>query len=85
MPAAEMVTTSLKIPAIDKVTTDVRWRSANSEDVMQNAITPGKIRIRGPRMGPFLSTRTPSPCHKDGNPSTGIAMMKSERNMMGAR
>lgn len=85
IPAAEMVTTSLKIPAIDKVTTEVRWRSANSEDVMQNARTPGNKRMRGPSTGPFFATRMPRPCQSDGMPSTGMAMIRRETNMIGAR
>ena len=85
MPAADMVTTSLNIPAIERVTTEVLWRRANSADVIQNAITPGKTRMSGPRTGPFFSTKTPRPCHSAGNPSTGMAMMRRETNMMGAR
>lgn len=84
-PAAEIVTTSLKMPAIESVTTDVRCKSANSEDVIQKAMTPGKRMIRGPRTGPLFSKRTCRPCHKAGKPSTGIAIRKREVNIIGAR
>lgn len=85
MPAAEIVTTSLKMPAMERVTTDVRCRRANSEAVMQNAITPGNNKINGPNIGPFLSINIPKPCHNAGNPSTGTAIKKSETNITGAR
>ena len=85
MPAAEIVTTSLKIPAMDKVTTDVRCSNANSDEVIQKAMTPGKRRIRGPRMGPFFSMRMPRPCQRAGKPSTGTAMRNRLANIIGAR
>lgn len=54
MPAALIVTTSLKIPQILRVTTEERFRSANSEEIMQNASTPGKIRRNEPNRFPCL-------------------------------
>jgi len=84
-PAARMVTTSLKIPAMERVTTDVRCRSANSEAVMQNAIAPGKRSRHGPNICPFTSMRFFNPSHKSGNPSTGIASKSKEANIIGAR
>lgn len=84
-PAAEIVTTSLKIPAMERVTTDVRCRRANSEAVMQKAMQPGKRRSKGPRMGPLTSTKVLSPSQSAGNPSTGVAMIRREANMIGAR
>jgi len=80
-----MVTTSLKMPAIERVTTLVRWRRANSEAVMQNAIIPGKRRRAGPSKGPFSSIRRRMPSKRSGNVSTGTAMMNRETNIMGAR
>lgn len=85
IPAAEIVTTSLKIPAMDRVTTEVRCSRANSEAVMQKAMHPGKTRMRGPRMGPFLATRMPRPFQRAGNPSTGMAIMRRDTNMTGAK
>ena len=84
-PAAEIVTTSLKIPAMDNVTTEVRWSKANSEDVMQNAMTPGKRMMTGASRGPLLSKRMRRPCQRAGKPSTGIAIRNKDANMMGAR
>lgn len=80
-----MVTTSLKMPAMERVTTDVRCRRANSDAVMQKAMTPGNRRRAGPRKGPFSSTRRWMPWKRAGKVSTGMAMMKRLANMIGAR
>ncbi len=61
MPAAVIVTTSLKIPQILRVTTEVRCRRANSEAVMRKARQPGKARIKIPITTPLASTSTASP------------------------
>lgn len=79
------MTTSLKIPAMERVTTEVRWRRANSDAVMQNAIAPGNNNRAGPRIGPLSSTRIFSPPKRAGKPSTGIARMNKLVNMIGAR
>jgi hypothetical protein len=84
-PAAEMVTTSLKIPAMERVTTEVRFSRANSEAVIQNAIAPGNSKIAGPKKGPFAAIKTWRPRHNAGKPSTGMAIRNRDRNMMGAR
>ena len=84
-PAAAMVMTSLNIPAIDKVTTEVRWSRANSAEIMEKAMAPGKRRSSGPSRTPFLSTKTPKPWKRLGKPSTGTAMQKRLMNMTGAR
>lgn len=85
IPAAEIVTTSLKMPAMERVTTEVRWRSANSEAVIQKAMTPGKSKRRGPRMRPLASMRMRRPSKRAGKPSTGMASTKRDTNMTGAR
>lgn len=84
-PAARIVTTSLKIPAMESVTTDVRCRRANSEAVMQKAIVPGKRRRHGPRMVPLASMSIRRPSKRAGKPSTGMARRRREANIMGAR
>jgi hypothetical protein len=52
MPAALIVTTSLNMPQILNVTTEERFRSANSEEIMQNASTPGNIKRKEPNKSP---------------------------------
>lgn len=85
MPAAEMVTTSLNMPQMLSVTTDVRFSSANSEDVIKKASTPGKRSMPIPRKRPFSSVRTLRPWLRELKPSTGIAMRAKVRNMTGAK
>lgn len=85
MPAAEMVTTSLKMPQMLRVTTDVRFSSANSEDVIKKASTPGKRSMPIPRKAPFCAMRSPRPWLSELKPSTGIAMSAKVRNMTGAK
>lgn len=84
-PAAEIVTTSLKIPAIESVTTDVRCRRANSDAVMQNAMAPGNSNNNGPSIGPLAATSILMPSARAGNPSTGMAIRSSDANIIGAR
>lgn len=83
--ATEIVRTSLKIPQILKVTTEVRWMRANSEAVIRNARQPGKRRIRGARMKPCLSPSLLNAWYMSPRPSTGRARMNSVTNMTGAR
>lgn len=85
MPAAEIVTTSLKIPQILSVTTDVRCSSANSELVMQNANIPGNSSREIPAKTPFSAVSVAIPAPSAEKPSMGIARMAKLRNMMGAR
>ena len=85
IPAAEMVTTSLKIPQILSVTTDVRFRRANSEVVIKNARTPGKRRMTTPSTTPFSTVRAFKPLARDTNPSTGTAIIVRVKNIIGAR
>ena len=77
--------TSLKMPQILSVTTDVRFRSANSAEVMQKARTPGKRRRPMAGKVPFAAARIPKPSFKGPNPSMGIARMAKLTNMTGAR
>ena len=84
-PAAAMVTTSLKIPAMESVTTEVRFRSANSDAVMRKAMTPGKRMVAVPMRRPLSTTRALKPSIRVGMPSMGIARRKRVRNMIGAR
>lgn len=85
MPAAEMVTTSLNIPQILRVTTDVRLSSANSDDVIKKASTPGKRSIPIPKTVPLSAVRSLRPVLRELKPSTGIAMVARVRNMIGAK
>lgn len=85
MPAAEIVTTSLKMPQMLSVTTEVRWSSANSEAVMRKARTPGKSRIPMPSTAPFSCTSLLRPLARGPNPSMGMAIIDKARNMTGAR
>lgn len=85
MPAAEMVTTSLNMPQMLSVTTEVRFSSANSEDVIRKASTPGKRRMPIPRNTPFSAVRVLSPWLRELKPSTGIAMRARVRNITGAK
>lgn len=85
MPAAEMVTTSLNMPQMLSVTTDVRFSSAYSDDVIKKASTPGKRSMPIPRKIPFSSVRTPRPWLRELKPSTGIAIIARVRNMTGAK
>ena len=85
MPAAEMVTTSLKIPQMLNVTTDVRFNRANSEDVIRNASTPGKSRIAIPSTPPLCAVKAVKPLPRATSPSTGMAMIPRVKNIIGAR
>jgi hypothetical protein len=83
--ATEMVRTSLKIPQMLRVTTEVRWSSANSEDTIRKAMTPGKRTIAVATITPYWVVRTPKREKSAEKPSTGMAMMKIETNITGAR
>lgn len=83
--AVVIVTTSLKMPQMLSVTTLVRFRRANSDEVMRKARQPGKIRIPTPRRWPFISNNLDRPAERAENPSTGTASTKRLRNMTGAR
>ena len=85
MPAAEIVTTSLKIPQIDNVTTEVRCSRANSEEVIRNARQPGNRSRPAPLTAPSFSTSFWMPAPKSAKPSTGMAIMAKARNITGAR
>lgn len=85
IPAADIVTTSLKIPHMLRVTTDVRFKSANSEAVIRKASAPGNKSIPMPTKGPFSAVKTRRPWPRGTNPSTGMAMIARVKNIMGAR
>ena len=51
-PAALIVMTSLNIPQMLNVTTDERFKRANSDEIMQKASTPGKIKRTSPNPVP---------------------------------
>ena len=61
MPAAVMVTTSLKMPQMLSVTTEVRCKRANSEDVIRKASMPGKTRITMLMKTPLASASATKP------------------------
>lgn len=83
--AAEMVTTSLNMPQMLRVTTEVLFRSANSEAVIKKARTPGKSRMPTPSATPLSVVKIPSPFPRGTKPSTGIAIIARLRNIIGAR
>lgn len=83
--AVLMVRTSLKIPQILRVTTEVRCRSANSEAVMAKARQPGKRRMARERRVPFSEERFVKARTSAKGPSTGMASTSSVKNMTGAR
>ena len=85
MLAALMVTTSLKIPQMLRVTTLVRFRRVYSDVVMKNARHPGKSKMRKPRTGPFWDERFCKAWMRFRGPSTGKAMTIMLKNMMGER
>ena len=85
IPAAPMVTTSLKIPQILSVTTEVRCKRANSEDVIRKASIPGNTRIQKLGKTPFASARAARPWRSLTGPSMGRAIKMRLRNIMGAR
>ncbi len=85
MPAADMVTTSLKMPQMESVTTDVRCRRANSELMRPKARQPGKTRRKNAGAVPFAAARIWKPVITACGPSTKRARTKSVTNMMGAR
>ncbi len=85
MPAAEMVTTSLKMPQMLRVTTEVRCRRANSDEVIRKARMPGKRRMQMAMKAPLASVSEARPVARGPGPSTGRAMIRREANMMGAR
>ncbi len=80
-----MVTTSLKIPQIDNVTTLVRCNSANSEVVIKNARIPGNNNMPNPSGTPLTSNSSDNLSNKEEMPSTGNAMTSKLTNMMGAK
>lgn len=83
--AVLMVRTSLKMPQMLSVTTLVRCSKANSEAVMRKARQPGKSRMPRLRMIPFSEARAENALETAKSPSTGMARMRSVRNMTGAR
>ncbi len=85
IPAAAIVRASLKMPQTLSVTTLVRFNRANSEDVMRKARTPGKRIIAIPMAWPLSLARSSSPAFSDAIPSTGMAMNRRTKNMMGVR
>lgn len=85
MPAAEMVTTSLKMPQIESVTTFVRCRSVNSDEIMQNAKNPGMNISRSAFARPSFSTRIFRPAMTADGVSLNSAMTNKVTNMIGAR
>lgn len=85
MEAVLMVRTSLKMPQTLRVTTEVRWRSANSEAVMAKARQPGKRRMARERKIPFSDARVAKARVRAKGPSTGMARRSRVKNMTGAR
>ena len=85
IPAAEIVITSLKIPHMLSVTTEVRCSNANSVEVRQNANVPGNSKSNMPRMDPFSAVNLAMPSASAEKPSMGMASSASERNMIGVR
>src|SRR5271170_1460224 len=85
MPAAEMVTTALKMPQMESGTTEVRWRSANSADVMQKARRPGKRRSTVVFTPPCAVDKTAMPVRIGAGCSMARARQRRETNMMGVR
>ena len=85
IPAAVMVTTSLKIPQILSVTTEVRCKSANSEDVIRKASVPGNTRMQKVGKTPLASARADRPSPSLTGPSMGSAITMRTRNIIGAR
>ena len=85
IPAAVMVTTSLKIPQILSVTTEVRCKSANSEDVIRKASVPGNTRIQKLEKTPLASASVARPSTSFTGPSMGMAIKMRVRNIIGAR
>ena len=83
--AVVMVTTSLKMPQMLSVTTEVRFSRANSELVMRKARQPGKMRMPTPSAVPFWSKRRTRPSCRALKPSTGTARTKMLMNITGAR
>src|SRR5436190_22842575 len=84
-PAALIVTTSLKIPQMLSVTTEDRWSSANSEEIMQKAIVPGKIRKNMALKMPCSVMRSATPLAISSGRSTESEITPKETNMMGVR
>ena len=84
-PAADIVSTSLNMPQTLKVTTLVRFSSANSDAVMRKASSPGNRIMPTPPATPFASVNAWMPSIKSGIPSTGSAMTSSAKNMTGVR
>lgn len=83
--AAVMVTTSLKIPHMLRVTTLVRCKREYSDVVIQNARHPGNMRSRMEMKLPFLAARSERPPRSALGPSAREAMVKRLTNMMGER
>ena len=77
--------TSLKMPQMLSVTTDVLFSSANSADVMQKANAPGKSSRHTAWKVPFAAARMPKPSLRGPKPSMGMARIARLTNMTGAR
>lgn len=82
--AVDMVTTSLKMPAIDNVTTEVRCSRAYSHAVMRKAMVPGNKSSIGART-PHAPQRPLRDSMRAGKPSVGMAMTMRVKNMTGVR
>ena len=82
---AVMVRTSLKMPQMDSVTTDVRFSSAYSALIMQKAIIPGNSMSRMPTPVPFAAASREKPDPKGPKPSTGMARRNMARKVTGVR
>lgn len=80
----KMVDTSLKMPATDSVTTEVRWIKANSEVVMANANVPGKQIRQAVRMVALKDPQNLSSEKTANGPSMARLQIASVRAMMGA-
>ena len=79
------MTTSLNMPQMLNVTTEVRLSSANSDAVMQKAIVPGNRRRHIPKKVPFSLVRRCNPSPRGPNPSMGMARIARLKNIIGAR
>lgn len=84
MLAADTVSTSLKMPQMDNVTTLVRFKRANSAEVIRKAIKPGKSRIPTPRLVPCKVRSSSRPVAIAPIPSTDSASTARTKNMIGA-
>src|SRR5215469_12310958 len=73
------------MPQILNVTTDERFSSANSEEIIQNANNPGKTSSSIPVKAPRASDKVPNPSIISYGPSIVNAIAKRETNIAGVR